>query len=183
MKKTITVLELDELIQSDPTLQLIDVRSQGEYATGHVPKAINIPLDELEERLHDLSTHRVAILCQSGNRAGMACEKLQGTPGDFVVVEGGTSAWIQAGHQVVKSTKGSTWSLERQVRFGAGLMVLIGTGLAINIAPSMIYLAMFVGGGLTFAGLTNICGMAAILALMPWNRPKAKSTKQSNQAA
>jgi len=59
--------------------------------------------------------------------------------------------------------------LERQVRFLAGLMVLTGALLAVFFNPSWIFLPMFVGGGLTFAGLTDICGMGMLLAKMPWN--------------
>jgi hypothetical protein len=41
---------------------------------------------------------------------------------------------------------------------------------------------MFVGAGLTFAGLTNICGMAFVLARMPWNRPLGGSPKSGPPA-
>jgi hypothetical protein len=62
------------------------------------------------------------------------------------------------------------WTLERQVRLAAGLIVLIATLLAVLVNLNWVYLAMFVGAGLTFAGATNICGMAVVLARMPWNR-------------
>jgi hypothetical protein len=61
------------------------------------------------------------------------------------------------------------WTLERQVRFIAGLIVLAATLLAVLVSPRWIYVAMFIGAGLTFAGATNICGMAMVLAKMPWN--------------
>jgi len=62
------------------------------------------------------------------------------------------------------------WTLERQVRLAAGLIVLVASLLAATLNPRWIYLAMFIGAGLTFAGATNICGMAVLLARMPWNR-------------
>ena len=37
--------------------------------------------------------------------------------------------------------------------------------------PGWYGLAAFVGAGLTFAGLTDICGMAFVLAKLPWNKP------------
>jgi rhodanese-related sulfurtransferase len=170
MSKTITVQDLARRIRSGEPIQLIDVRSAGEYAAGHVPQASNIPLEQLESRLDDLGHQPVAVLCQSGNRAGMACEVLAGHRDDVLLVEGGTSAWQAAGLPVISTTT-SKWALERQVRLIAGLLVLAGTILSVLVAPAWIYLAMFVGAGLTFAGLTNVCGMAFILARLPWNRP------------
>jgi len=49
--------------------------------------------------------------------------------------------------------------------------------LSVLLHPGWVYAAMFVGAGLTFAGATDICGMAILLARMPWNRElKAKAT-------
>ena len=57
----------------------------------------------------------------------------------------------------------------RQVRLGAGLLVLTGAALAFTVDVNWLFLSAFVGGGLTFAGLTDICPMAEILGKMPWN--------------
>jgi rhodanese-related sulfurtransferase len=180
MNKSINVKELRSMILDHEPVQLIDVRSPGEYASCHVPQAINIPLEQLEARFGDLTEGKVAILCQSGTRAGMACNMLKNHHEGLLLVEGGTQAWVDQGFPVVASVN-NRWSLERQVRLGAGVMVLVGTVLSIAIAPEWIYLAMFVGAGLTFAGITNICGMAMLLAKLPWNRPA--STKVLNQEA
>ncbi|MBV6459182.1 MAG: Inner membrane protein YgaP [Fimbriimonadaceae bacterium] len=177
MTQQITVQDLERLIDSDPRLTLVDVRSADEYAAGHVPQAMNIPLEEADARINDLGSGPVALLCQSGNRAGMACELLREHHPNLLVVEGGTDAWVQAGKPVVASTA-ARWSLERQVRFGAGLMVLAGTLLSLLHHPAWISLAIFVGAGLTFAGLTNICGMAFLLAKLPWNRQASPKLKQ-----
>jgi rhodanese-related sulfurtransferase len=49
---------------------LIDVRSPSEFATGHVPGAINIPMEEVPGRVADLDQDRpVVLVCQSGKRA------------------------------------------------------------------------------------------------------------------
>jgi hypothetical protein len=61
------------------------------------------------------------------------------------------------------------WSLDRQVRFAAGLLVLVGLALALRW-PAAIALSWFVGGGLVFAALTDWCGMGLLLAKAPWNR-------------
>lgn len=176
MRQTITVEELSKLIETDSTLQLIDVRSPNEYASGHLPRALNIPLEQADSRISDLGQGPVALLCHSGTRAGMACDLLRAHHPNLLVVEGGTQAWIKAG----KPTAGgavSRWSLERQVRLIAGLIILAGTILAVTISPAWVYLAMFVGAGLTFAGLTNVCGMALLLGKLPWNQPLPCSTK------
>ena len=170
MKESITVDQLATLIKEDSSLQLIDVRSPGEYATGHVPRALNIPLEEVESRIDDLGSGPIAILCQSGNRATMACNRLKAHHQTVLVVEGGTQAWIKAGGPVTEVVAGR-WSLERQVRLIAGLLVLLGAILAATINPAWIYLPMLIGGGLTFAGLSNICGMALLLGKLPWNQP------------
>jgi Protein of unknown function (DUF2892) len=70
---------------------------------------------------------------------------------------------------VVRTTK-TRWSLERQVRFGAGLLMLCGLTLALAVTPYWLLLSAFVGLGLTFAGLTDICPMAILLAKLPWNK-------------
>ncbi len=59
------------------------------------------------------------------------------------------------------------------MRLAAGLLVLTGTVLAVTVTPAWVYLAMFVGAGLTFAGLTNVCGMAMVFAALPWNKPRS----------
>jgi hypothetical protein len=51
--------------------------------------------------------------------------------------------------------------------------VLAGTGLAVSGVSGGIWLAMFVGAGLTFAGATDICMMGMVLAKMPWNKARA----------
>lgn len=60
--------------------------------------------------------------------------------------------------------------IQRQVMIAAGLLVLLGIFLSIAASPIWIALAIFVGVGPTFAGVTGFCGMARLLALMPWNR-------------
>ena len=175
MSQRIDATSLRARIQANENLQLVDVRSPGEYAAGHVPCAANIPLEQLESRLPDLSASaRVVLICESGRRAtvaaGWLCER-----DDVVILEGGTKGWREAGYPVVQ-TVASRWSLERQVRFGAGLLVLTGTLLAVLVNSAWVYLAMLIGAGLTFAGLSGICPMGMALARLPWNRPKVEGT-------
>lgn len=139
--------------------QLIDVRSPSEFAVGHIAGAINIPMDQIESRLADLSSGPIVLICQMGKRARITANLLEPCQRQIAVLEGGTSAWIQAGLPVVTNVK-TRWSLERQVRLGAGLLVLLGAMLALIANPRWLFLSAFVGKGLTFAGLTDICPMA-----------------------
>lgn len=77
-------------------------------------------------------------------------------------------AWEAAGLPVVRGKKAI--SLERQVRIAAGLLVLLGAILGFFVNPSFIGISAFVGAGLVFAGITDTCGMAMMLAKMPWNQ-------------
>lgn len=172
----ITLEQLDRLRVQSQNIQLVDVRSPGEFAAGHVPGAVNIPMDQIEARLPDLDKEKVVLLCQSGRRASMTCDLLKGHHPEVMTLAGGTNAWVEAGRDVVASTR-SRWSLERQVRLGAGLMVLTGATLGFLVNPAWFGLAAFVGAGLTFAGATDICAMGSLLAKMPWNQPKPNSSQ------
>ncbi len=177
----IAVSELKQKISQGERLQLIDVRSSGEFSAGHIPQAVNMPMEQVEARLDDLQKAApVVLICQSGNRASMTCEFLLPYRDDVMVLEGGTSAWIEEGLPVIGSTA-SRWSLERQVRLVAGALVLTGAILSLTVNQAWVYLSLCVGAGLVFAGLTNICGMAAVFALMPWNKPKKSSIKASTE--
>ena len=109
------------------------------------------------------------VICRSGSRGAKAAEKFRaaGFP-NVVNVEGGTVAWEQAGLPVVRSPK-KVVSLERQVRIGAGSLVLLGVLLGFLVHPAFFALCAFVGAGLVFAGVTDWCGMGLMLAKMPWN--------------
>jgi len=177
--KVIDAKELQRRLENSQPIQLVDVRSAGEYASGHIPRASNIPLEQVEERMHDIApTGEVVLICQSGKRAGICFENYHPHRDNLLVLEGGTNAWVAEGGAVVR-TQASGWSIERQVRLAAGLLVLLGTILSLIAGPAWIYLALFVGAGLTFAGLTNVCGMASLFAMMPWNKAKSPAPTSS----
>jgi rhodanese-related sulfurtransferase len=167
---TISAVELKKLAGRRGEAQLVDVRTASEYAARHVPGAINIPMEQIEERLYDLSPDcPIVLICQSGGRARLATALLEPCRTDVTVLDGGTSAWLSAGFPVVGNAA-TRWGLERQVRIAAGLLVVAGAVLALMVNPRWVYLSGFVGLGLAFAGLTNICAMASLLCKMPWNR-------------
>jgi rhodanese-related sulfurtransferase len=84
-------------------------------------------------------------------------------------LEGGIPSWQQAGLPLRK-LKNAPLPLMRQVQIAAGSLVLLGLILSNTVAPAWILLTWFVGGGLVFAGVSGFCGMARLLALMPWNK-------------
>jgi rhodanese-related sulfurtransferase len=177
--KTVTPIELQQLLQADPDLLLLDVRTPVEYAEAHVPEARNEPLHKLEPENPAFAgassgERPVFLLCKTGVRASKAAEKFAASGQDRgVVVEGGTDAWIKAGLPVTRATK-SVMSLERQVRIAAGFLVLTGVLLGWLVNALFFGLSGFVGAGLIFAGVTDFCGMGLLLARMPWNnRPHA----------
>ncbi|MDG2344819.1 MAG: DUF2892 domain-containing protein, partial [Opitutae bacterium] len=60
--------------------------------------------------------------------------------------------------------------IERQVRIAAGLLVLCGTLAGTYIHSGFLFIPGFVGAGLTFAGISDTCGMAMLLTKCPWNQ-------------
>ncbi len=171
MSTMVSVEQLNEEISRGRRPQLIDVRTTSEYAAGHIPCTVNIPMDQFETRRKDLQWEDgVVLVCKAGSRAQIVAGWL-GDHSSVRVLEGGTDAWIRNGLEVVTSSK-TRWSLERQVRLGAGLIVLAGTVLAAAGVHAGIWLAMFAGAGLTFAGATDICMMGIVLSKMPWNQAK-----------
>ncbi|NDG72749.1 MAG: DUF2892 domain-containing protein [Proteobacteria bacterium] len=179
---TIQPTELQTLLQSDSTVQLLDVRTPAEHAQIHVPGVHLIPLDRLDaaqlaESGGFSKDKPVYILCQSGGRAKQAATRLEQSGFEkCCVVEGGTSAWAVAGLQVNRRAS-RVISLERQVRIAAGFLVLSGVFLSQFVNPAFIWLSGFVGAGLIFAGTTDWCGMGLLIARMPWNQGSSCSSK------
>lgn len=168
---TISLEALKERHAAGVAVDLIDVRTPAEFRAAHVTFARNVPLDRL-----DPATARAAesvgplyVICQTGARGRMACQRLiaAGCP-DVVHVEGGMAACSAAGVPIIVGKQ--VMSLERQVRITAGLLVLVGSVLGWLVHPVFVGLSAFIGAGLIFAGITDTCGMGLVLARMPWNR-------------
>jgi len=182
-KVSVTVRELNQLVAKGSAVELLDVRTPGEYNALHVPGAKLVPLDELDVvaflKQREAGDKPIYVLCQSGGRARKAIEKFARAGFDgCVLVEGGTQAWIEAGLPVSRG-RAKVISLERQVRIAAGLLVLAGVVFGWFTHPGFFGLAAFVGAGLVFAGVTDFCGMGLLLAKMPWNQ-RANGTTASD---
>ncbi|MEY9996726.1 rhodanese-related sulfurtransferase [Streptomyces sp. V4I8] len=169
-------LDVDEARTRLPGLTVVDVRTPGEYAAGHVPGALNIPLDHLDSALpalRRLPGERLLLVCASGARSENACRVLAEHGIRAMTLTGGTQGWAQRGQELHRppSSPSATWSMERQVRFTAGSIVLVGLGLGL-LHPAWQLLSAGIAGGLVFSALTNTCGMAALLSRLPHNRPR-----------
>ncbi|MFJ9692450.1 rhodanese-like domain-containing protein [Kitasatospora sp. NPDC101183] len=171
-----TPLTVEQLHPRLDRLTLVDVRSPGEYAAGHVPGALNIPLDQLDRALPALrraAGHgEIAVVCASGQRAGTACTRLEAAGVATYILTGGTNAWSAAGRPLDRPAGGrAVWAMDRQVRLAAGSLVLAGL-LADLALPGARWFSATIGAGLALSALTNTCAMGKALARLPHNRPR-----------
>ncbi|MEV4471289.1 rhodanese-like domain-containing protein [Nonomuraea sp. NPDC049504] len=153
---------------------LLDVRTPAEFETAHIDGAVSVPLDRLQNHLPQLTDGapgQIVLICQSGARASTAHAALfRAGLSTSAVMTGGMNAWIAAGAPVIRGRQ--RWSLERQVRLVAGLLVLVSVLLSV-LTPWSLLLTAFVGAGLTYAGASDTCMMGLLLARLPYNRATA----------
>lgn len=163
--QTVTPAEALRLVSQGA--KLVDIRGADEFARARLPGAENRPLDALGTVAHD---GPVVFHCKSGMRTAANADRLAAAaPGEVYLVEGGLEGWRKAGLPV-EETRGAPLEIMRQVQIAAGLLILTGVVLGFLVAPAWFGLSAFVGAGLTFAGVSGWCGMAHLLAMMPWNR-------------
>jgi rhodanese-related sulfurtransferase len=96
---SISPAQLHERQQTGSGPLIVDVRSPEEFAEGHIPGAVNIPLDEVAERVPRLDAPRgVALYCMVGPRARRAEEALHAVgERKLFHLDGGLTAWQSAG--------------------------------------------------------------------------------------
>ncbi|MEU6660102.1 rhodanese-like domain-containing protein [Streptomyces sp. NPDC046821] len=171
---------------ADDTL-VIDVRAPGEYAAGHVPGALNIPSEHLDTLLPELRAaaekRRIVVVCAAGQRSAAACDRLAEAGIEAVGLEGGTQGWSADGLPVntAPAQGRKVWAMDRQVRFAAGSLVLLGLALG-RRAPRGRLVAAGVASGLVYSGLSNTCGMAVMLGKLPFNRPAPEALDAARAA-
>jgi rhodanese-related sulfurtransferase len=154
---------------------ILDVRTDIEHRECCLScKHVHIPLDQLsadslKAKAKMSADTPVYILCKAGPRAHAAAQRLCAEGYHNVhVMEGGMMLCQQMGLPLRKGE--NVLSLERQVRIAAGALVLVGFVLGLLVHPFGHILSGLIGAGLIFAGVTNWCGMALLLAKAPWNR-------------
>lgn len=98
---TLSQAELMKRLNAGQAPILVDVRTPEEYRNGHVPGAINIPVQELDRRLAELSGYRdteLVLYCETGMRAGYAERMLQQQGFTQIrSLDGDMAAWRRAG--------------------------------------------------------------------------------------
>jgi rhodanese-related sulfurtransferase len=160
------------LVERHERIKLIDVRTPAEFESAHIPGSYNVPLDLLPEHREELSDalrSPAILICRSGARARQAAQVLREAHLDHVhILEGGIAAWDSAGKPLRRGRE--RWGLERQVRGLAGSLVVAGSLAGVLISPPLGLIATAVGAGLAFSAITDSCGMAMVLAKLPYNR-------------
>lgn len=153
---------------------LIDIRDDDEFARRHIPGAISLPLSRFEGgALPQGDGMQIIYTCRTGMRTDANAARLAGpVHGDAFVLTGGVDGWAKAGLPVEEDRK-APMEMMRQVQIVAGSLVLGGVVLGFAVSPGFFGLSAFVGAGLIFAGVSGFCGMAKVLAFLPWNRTTA----------
>ncbi|GAB4546825.1 MAG: rhodanese-like domain-containing protein [Phycisphaerales bacterium] len=164
-------LETKARIESGDAV-LIDVREPFEHASEHIPGSETACLSSFDrEAVQRLAGDRTPIFyCRSGKRSAEAASKYANNGTSVLHLHGGINAWKDAGLPVERSARAPKIDVIRQVHMTAGSLVVLGVALGYFVHPAWLGLSAFVGCGLVFAGASGWCGMAKLLAQMPWNK-------------
>lgn len=174
--KTINHQTASELLEQGAVL--LDIRALDEFNREHIEGAVCIGHLAMREQ-KQYSEQKVIFYCLSGMRtqsqqtqlASIACA-------EAFILEGGMRAWQSAGLPTVADAK-QPLPLQQQVQISAGSLIVFAMLFGYFIHPAFFLIAVFVGSGLVFAGLTGYCGMAVLLLKMPWNKPFREDGKKS----
>ena len=155
---------------------LVDVREAAEHARESVQGSISMPLSSFDADdfagPHGPTAPALIFHCQSGIRTARNAERFAACAARAYILEGGLDAWKRAGFPTVVD-KSKPIEMQRQVQIAAGSLVVAGLGLCASVSHWFVFVPAFVGCGLLFAGASGWCGMARLLAVMPWNRTAA----------
>ena len=168
--KTISPERAAELVRRGAVL--IDIREADEYAREHIPGARHRALSRIDADSPACAGDEVLVFyCRSGARTKSNAARLSAVSKtvETYILEGGLDAWKKVGLPVTLD-RSQPIDIIRQVQIVAGSLVVLGVLLGAVVAPGFYALSGFVGAGLLFAGVSGFCGMARLLAVMPWNR-------------
>lgn len=155
---------------------LVDVREDFENAQECIADAEHCPLKALDveglRRRHGAA--KVVFHCRTGRRSADAARRYARGDEAAFHLAGGIEAWKATGLPVQRSACAPRIDVMRQTQITIGTLVLLGILGGVVLTPWLLALAAFMGAGLVFAGASGTCGMARMLAKMPWNRPKPR---------
>ncbi|MGA7308708.1 MAG: rhodanese family protein [Pseudolabrys sp.] len=168
--QTITPECAAELIRSGAVM--VDIREADEHARERIPDARHHALSLIGKG--DVTREGDDILvfhCRSGARTKSSAARLAAAASrcETYILDGGIDAWKKAGLPVTLD-RSQPIEIMRQVQIAAGGLMLLGVMLGALVNTGFYALSGFVGVGLLFAGVSGFCGMARLLAVMPWNR-------------
>ena len=167
---TVSSTVLRDLLDSTEPAQVVDVRTPAEFESAHIPGSFNVPLDVLRSHKADVISNLendVVLVCRSGQRAAQAQQILNSAGTAARVLQDGILDWEKQGYVVDRGKQ--RWDLERQVRLVAGSIVLTSVVGSVAV-PKAKWIAAAIGGGLTYAAVSNTCAMATVLSKLPYNR-------------
>lgn len=153
---------------------LVDIRQPDEYRREHIEHSLLQPLEQIKQQgLPEAAQQASCVIfhCKSGMRTRNAAEILAQCCGgkEAFVLEKGLDGWKSVGLPT-QADRSQPLEMMRQVQIAAGTLILTGAVLGWLVSPAFYLLCAFVGLGLLTAGITGFCGMARLLAVMPWNR-------------
>jgi parallel beta-helix repeat protein len=124
----VTVQEAKAMIDSNPSLVILDVRTQGEYDSGHIRNARLVPVGELQGRLVELNkTDSILVYCRTGERSSNASQIL--VDNGFLYVYnmiGGITSWVNAGYSAYVKYSSIQEAINNAIH---GSSVLVSSGM------------------------------------------------------
>jgi rhodanese-related sulfurtransferase len=168
--RQITAQQAKELIAKE-NAQLIDVREPAEHASVHIPDSKLHPVGRISAKDLENPEQALLIYCQKGARGKNACEKLLSENPNLNVynISGGIEHWQQSGFDTQKGSS-NMLPLDRQVQLSIGIMLIVFSALSLTLSTAFVWAVALIGMGLFIAGSTGFCGLARIVAMMPWNQ-------------
>ena len=102
--KEIDAATLKEMLDKDEEIQLLDVRSQAEFAQGIIKGGVFVPLHTIPLKINDIDKNKtIVIYCRSGARSAQACAFVQQNTGiEAINLRGGIISWYQSGFEIVR---------------------------------------------------------------------------------